>query len=519
MYMYRRGPCDPNTPMQQRPRNNLSEISGPTVSWAALPQDLLEQVLGHLSLRSVAAAARVCKQWAPAARVVRLRAQLEEALTEPKELIWRRYSGGAERMGREGYTRYAVEIMGWPQESVTEGCWAINAVNCGGSAAAGVDRAGFIHGEYVKDGRDAAADADAVTDEIALQALVAEAKVCGPSLRDLWQALEMRLGEAVLMRPLWTASASQLVQILVAQQGEVAAVQRCCAQLGQLMAVQTQVGHQDAAEEAGCSRALVAALQTHLTDAELQCHGCTALGNLVRGHPANQTAVAAAGGIEAALAALRAHPGAAVVQERGCFALGNLVGGHPANRAAVAAAGGIEAVVAALRAHPGAAVVQELGCFALSNLVGSHPANRTAAAAAGGIEAALAALRAHPGAETVQCNGCYLLGHLVAEHPANQTAAAVAGGIEAVVAALRAHPGAEAVQDNGYYLLNELVCGHPVNTTAAVRAGTVELAKAACARFATGTEAHEEASILLGLLEQEEEDADVEEDDDDDDGL
>ena len=95
----------------------------------------------------MAAAARTCQTWAPAARVVRLRAQLAEALLEPEEVIWRRYSGGSERMGREGYTRYAVEIMGWPQGSVTEDCWAINAANCGGSAATGVDRAGFIHGE------------------------------------------------------------------------------------------------------------------------------------------------------------------------------------------------------------------------------------------------------------------------------------------------------------------------------------------------------------------------------------
>jgi hypothetical protein len=220
------------TPLDHSMRRRSRSAAG-SVFWASLPQGLLEQLLALLPLRSVATAARTCKAWAPAARVVRLRAQLGEALLEPEEVIWRRYSGGAGRMVREGYNRFVVEVCGWKEGEMTDGDWERNATNCGGSASKGIDRAGFFRGEYVIDGRDAAADAYALTDEAAMCALVAEAKAYGPALRNLWQALEARLAEAALMRPLWTASAPQLVDLLVAQKGTVDTARRCCCQLQQ----------------------------------------------------------------------------------------------------------------------------------------------------------------------------------------------------------------------------------------------------------------------------------------------
>eukprot|EP01047_Picozoa_sp_COSAG01_P027644 COSAG01_NODE_1831_length_9117_cov_3.960080_7_plen_334_part_00 len=289
--------------MRKRPRaapcgRPLSHPPG-DVSWASLPQGLLEQILTSLpSLRSVAAAARTCQTWAPAARVVRLRAQLEEALLDPLEMIWRRYCGDAERMGRAGYTRYAEEVCGW-EGAFGDGDWATNASICGGTASKGINRAGFLHGEYVVGGRDVAADADSLVDEAALWALVAEAAACGPPVRRLREALEDRLAEAARRRPMWTATAPQLLESLGAHQDDVETVQRCCRQLNQLVAGRRS--QQDLIGEVG-GATLVAALRAHPDAKLVQDMGCLALGNLVCYHPANQTAVAAAGGIDAMVA-------------------------------------------------------------------------------------------------------------------------------------------------------------------------------------------------------------------------
>eukprot|EP01047_Picozoa_sp_COSAG01_P000523 COSAG01_NODE_10_length_42970_cov_93.010007_19_plen_378_part_00 len=331
------------------------------ISWASLPQGLLEQLMALLPLRSVATAARVCQAWAPAARVVRLRAQLQEALLGPEELIWRRYSGGAEHMGREGFARWTVEVVGWAKGYLSDHLWGHNAGLCGGSTVEGIDRAGFVQGMYIGLGRDPVADADKLADQTALQALVAEVAACGAPLRGLREALEARLAEAALMRPLWTASAPQLVDILVGQHGDVDTVKRCCRQLQQRLV--GQPANQDAAEKAGCSKALVAALQAHSTDAAVQQWGCRALKELVHtgwlhgkelvaSHPANQTAAAAAGGIEAVVAALRAHPINARVQGSGLLALYHLAHNHPTNTAAISVAGGAELARAAQQAHP-----------------------------------------------------------------------------------------------------------------------------------------------------------------------
>jgi hypothetical protein len=437
------------------------------VSWTSLPQGLVEHVLTLLPLRVVATAARTCQAWVPAARVVRLRAQLKEALLEPEELIWRRYSGGAERMGREGYDRFLVEVCGCKEEeTMTDEEWASIVTVCS------MDRGGFLHGEYGVCGRDAAADADLLTDQAMLQALLAEAAAC-PSVRKLSEALEARLAEADLMRPMWTVTTPRLLEILAAQQNDVETVQRCCRQLGQL-----DVG--------------------------------TANWKLERETDSNQDVVGELGGAEIVVASLQAHPYVEAVQGAGCYALANLVESHPANTAAAVAAGGIEAVVAAMRAHPGSESVLEGGCDALSELVtNGHHANQTAAAAAGAVEALVAALQAHPGSQMVQRSGCEALAYLVcyhptatAAHPANQTAVAAAGGIEAVVAALRAHPGSEEVQEMGCYALRWLVHGHPVNTATAVAAGAIGLAEATRGRFEAGAlvPAHEEGVHLLGSL-------------------
>ena len=84
-----------------------------------------------------------------------------------------------------------------------------------------------------------------------MRALVAEAVVCGPSLRGLREALESRLAKAAFMRPLWTASAPKLVELLVTQRRDVDTVQRCCALL--LKQISGQATNRDAAEEAGAS--------------------------------------------------------------------------------------------------------------------------------------------------------------------------------------------------------------------------------------------------------------------------
>eukprot|EP01047_Picozoa_sp_COSAG01_P078874 COSAG01_NODE_14741_length_1414_cov_12.485562_2_plen_152_part_01 len=142
----------------------------------------------------------------------------------------------------------------------------------------------------------------------------------------------------------------------------------------------------------------------------------------------NQVALAAAGGIEAVVAALQVHPGAANVQEHGCLALGNLT----ANHAVPHVSGEEKTATATVMFEYEAADVSDLALTVGSTIVVTDTSD---------TDWWKGSLRGKPEQE-----GFFPASFVELDGSANQTAAAAAaaaaaGGIEAVVAAVRAHPG------------------------------------------------------------------------------
>jgi hypothetical protein len=254
------------------------------------------------------------------------------------------------------------------------------------------------------------------------------------------------------------ADAKGLCQLLVQMCADVELATICCQrvfEIGDHHTDKDMTAEGTAFNAAGGCKALVAAMRSHASVANLQAEACHALRNLSRGSEGRAAALAA-GGAEAVVGALRAHPSVAAVQEMGCKAVVNLAFKNAECKAALLAVGGAEAVVGALRAHPGVAAVQVIGCAAVVNLAFRNAGGQAALLAVGGAEAVVGALRAHPSVAGVQEHGCKAARSLALNSAGGQAALLAAGGAEAVVGALRAHPGAAAVQEKGCKLVCKL---------------------------------------------------------------
>jgi hypothetical protein len=204
-------------------------------------------------------------------------------------------------------------------------------------------------------------------------------------------------------------------------------------------------------EEAALSfvPATVAALRAHPGHARLQMNGCAALGFIFQKRSADALASAAgaADGVRAVVAALRAHPANAQLQSSCCGVL-NTLSRHAWLRETAVNAGAVQLVVAALHAH----VLYDAGVSAICNAIGritvDHPLALAQAGAAGAVAAAVAALCAHPASAVLHTTGCYALASLASDDN-NRTEAIQAGAIEAIVLALRAHAADVSVQAFG----------------------------------------------------------------------
>ena len=149
------------------------------------------------------------------------------------------------------------------------------------------------------------------------------------------------------------------------------------------------------AAEAGALEAVAAAMRAHGGSASVQAAGCRALGSVCEGDDAAalarcKRATAGAGAIELVVAAMRAHRSGLVsadVQAHGCFALGHLCGGitdddpdretrsvlntghaRTANWLVFHAYAGLKEVIAALQLYPDDGGVQGMGGFALRSM-------------------------------------------------------------------------------------------------------------------------------------------------------
>jgi hypothetical protein len=209
-------------------------------------------------------------------------------------------------------------------------------------------------------------------------------------------------------------------------------------------------------EEAALSflPAIVLTLRAHPAHAELQRNGCALLGLICRARSEDALASAAGAddGVRAVIAALRAHRDDADLQCSCCAAL-NAVTVAGLRETAVDA-GAVQAVVAALRVHVLYARV-DLICDALGQITVRQPLAVAQAGAAGAVAAVVAALRAHLVSAQVQASGCFALGSL-AFADEMQTEAIHAGAIEAILLALRTHAADVDVQTYGSMALGNI---------------------------------------------------------------
>ena len=113
--------------------------------------------------------------------------------------------------------------------------------------------------------------------------------------------------------------------------------------------------------------AVVAAMRSHLENADVQYAGCTALWSLAYQNPANRSAIASSGGFQAIVEALRAHTESAKVAEPACAALASLAVDDSIAQAIVSV-GGVDAVTTAMMLHVGSAKVQEAALALLTNV-------------------------------------------------------------------------------------------------------------------------------------------------------
>lgn len=279
--------------------------------------------------------------------------------------------------------------------------------------------------------------------------------------------------------------------------------------------------------------AVVAAMRAHVSSADVQAAGCTALVHfLFRNHiqldPAvgqprprpvsggitnrlNQALAVEVGAVEVVVTAMRAHGGAACLQQKACYALRCLIIESPANQALAIEAGVVEAVVAAMRAHGDDGGVLEWAGRLLFGLACDSVANQVRVTEAGGIDALMAmrspggvdgvvaAMHEHGGSAWVQEQACAALGNLVSGSPDNQARAGEASAFEEVVAAMRAHEGSAGVQEQACRAISCLVSGSPDNQARAGEAGAVAAVIAVMSRTAAMLENANSPSFSLKM--------------------
>jgi hypothetical protein len=193
--------------------------------------------------------------------------------------------------------------------------------------------------------------------------------------------------------------------------------------------------NREKAVASGALRVIVAALKTHVNDAEVAAKCCGTLSGLVIAGDAfgngNCLKALEAGALDAVLATMKLHAGNADVAEMACLALGNACMDFSV-QAQLVDAGGIDAVLAAVLAHESHAGVQERALKALSQLVVKNVGGRIEARDAGAIDACMASMRKHAAVTSVQDSACFFI-DAMCDDEGSRLMLCCAGAIEEVV--------------------------------------------------------------------------------------
>mmetsp|Transcript_6154 Transcript_6154/g.12653 ORF Transcript_6154/g.12653 Transcript_6154/m.12653 type:complete len:826 (+) Transcript_6154:394-2871(+) len=154
--------------------------------------------------------------------------------------------------------------------------------------------------------------------------------------------------------------------------------------------------------------AVVKAMETHSTSAEVQISGCQALEKLALDSD-NEIAIEQVGGIETILAAMMSHFENSTVHEAAWAALWNLTCSNASKELTLDADGGMNAILSAQRAHMNSPEVQKNACGALSNLCQNNPKRMEAFAEADGFVVVATAMQKYWSLKDVRGEACHAM--------------------------------------------------------------------------------------------------------------
>jgi hypothetical protein len=272
----------------------------------------------------------------------------------------------------------------------------------------------------------------------------------------------------------------------------------------ELLAGMVQTRSATAASVSGAIAAVVALLRQRMGIGPVVALALRALARLVEPGAARGLEQAAADdAADAVVAGMQAHAQQEELQRRGCSVLTFLCGhaGVTPSAAAENTRGAVDAVLAAMRAFPDARLTQVACMDALTALCRQHLSNCSRAAAAGALDATLAALRAHASESEVRRAGYGFIYAILmhAEGRCCVTAASKRAVAGVAVAALGAQSSDAAVDDVLHFPLLTMFALSRDSKDVLCRAGALEAVMAVLPRL---LEPHvlEVAYALIGDL-------------------
>ena len=215
---------------------------------------------------------------------------------------------------------------------------------------------------------------------------------------------------------------------------------------------------------AGGLERIMAAMDRHAGDTDVQDSACRALGQLAFGNTQYQIKMAAAGGLKRIITAMKRHTEKPSVQHNACGALLMFATHNERNTREIVAAGGLECIMAAMDMEH--AIVQHLAYTVFAALLPFATKYMQA-----GIVHIVAAMARHSGDATLQCLACDVLGQLATVDSDNQVRIAEARGLDSILTAMDTHKKEHRVQWNACIALQNLAVNNKENQVKIAAAG------------------------------------------------
>ena len=218
----------------------------------------------------------------------------------------------------------------------------------------------------------------------------------------------------------------------------------------------------------GAIDAVVAVMGANPACDVIQMLGCRALAELLKFSPENKRLAVNANVVSAVLNALRSHASFAEMSCHACAALClsvtneyGAVEAAAANRVAAKAQGAIELVTAALIASGADVVSCQWSTKTLAELIISTPEDFVCAQRYGAFEATVQAMHSYPHELNLQINGCCILSRMTEDPDAKAVAPHLEVHMAVILDAMARFPAEDVLLDFAFPALSELLSCYP----------------------------------------------------------